>query len=296
MERFVDGYLAWLATNRGLARNTLEAYGKDLAVLVGFLAKRGIGEPRRVSTRDLQDYLGALRAEGLRPSSVARRFSAARGLFRFLEGEGTIRKNPADGIQAGRLPRRLPRPWSAADVRRLVEAPGDGPFAARDRAMLETLYGAGLRVSELVGLRLEQVNLEAGYLIVLGKGSKERPVPLGLPARKALRAWLEGGRAVLLRGCPSPWVFLNRFRGRMSRQGFWKMLRQRALALGLPNVSPHRLRHSFATHLLEGGADLRAVQAMLGHADIGTTQIYTEVARRRLREVHRQHHPRSRRR
>ena len=162
--------------------------------------------------------------------------------------------------------------------------------------MLEVLYGAGLRVSELVALRTQQVNLEGGYLLVIGKGNKERPVPIGLPAREALRVYLEGSRALLLRGRSSPYVFLTRRGGPMTRQGFWKMLRQRALILGLPPVSPHRLRHSFATHLLEGGADLRAVQAMLGHADIGTTQIYTEVARQKLRDVHRRFHPRAKRR
>jgi integrase/recombinase XerD len=162
--------------------------------------------------------------------------------------------------------------------------------------MLEALYGAGLRVSELVSLRLAQLNLDGGYVVVIGKGNKERPVPVGAPAREALRAYLEGPRAALLRGRASPCVFVTP-RGRpMSRQGFWKLLRQRALALGLPEVSPHRLRHSFATHLLEGGADLRAVQAMLGHADIATTQVYTDVARARLRDLHRRFHPRSKRR
>jgi integrase/recombinase XerD len=181
-------------------------------------------------------------------------------------------------------------------VRRLLEAAFDGAAGARDRAMLETLYGAGLRVSELVSLRLSQLNLDGGYVVVIGKGNKERPVPVGVPAREALRAYLEAPRAALLAGRASPHVFVTA-RGRaMSRQGFWKLLRRRALALGLPEVSPHRLRHSFATHLLEGGADLRAVQAMLGHSDIATTQIYTDVARTRLRELHRRFHPRATRR
>ena len=162
--------------------------------------------------------------------------------------------------------------------------------------MLETLYGAGLRVSELTTLCLNQLNLEGGYLLVVGKGNKERPVPIGVPAREALRAYLDGPRAELLRRRSSPYVFVTRRGSAMSRQGFWKLLGRRALKLGLPRVSPHRLRHSFATHLLDGGADLRAVQAMLGHADIATTQIYTDVARKKLREVHRKFHPRSTRR
>jgi integrase/recombinase XerD len=296
LDRSVDSYLATLATNRGLSRNTLDAYGQDLAVLVEFLLRRGRKRPREVSAADLVDYLGELRRRKLRAASVARRFSAARGLFRFLEGAGDIKKNPAADIQSERLPRRLPRPWTKEDVRRLLESPFEGERGARDRAMLETLYGAGLRVSELVALRLNQLNLEAGYLIVIGKGNKERPVPIGVRARDALRDYLAGSRASLLHQRSSPYVFVTPRGTSMTRQGFWKILGKRALALGLPKVSPHRLRHSFATHLLEGGADLRAVQTMLGHADIATTQIYTEVARTKLRQVHRQYHPRSTRR
>jgi integrase/recombinase XerD len=296
LDRAIDAYLDWLATNRGLARNTLEAYGKDLAVLSSFLAARGRSEARGITADDLVDYLGWLRDEQLKEASVARRFSAARGWLRFLESSGTLAKNPAAAVRSARLPRRLPKPWSRDDVRTLLDSRFEGPAGARDRAMFETLYGAGLRVSELVSLRLSQLNLEGGYLIVLGKGSKERPVPIGMPARDALRTYLGESRAQLLRGRTSPHVFVTP-RGRpMSRQGFWKLLRRRAAALGLPAVSPHRLRHSFATHLVEGGADLRAVQAMLGHVDIATTQIYTEVARKRLREVHRKFHPRSTRR
>jgi integrase/recombinase XerD len=285
-----------LATSRGLARNTLEAYGRDLALLLSFLARRGRGDPAAIVSEDLVDYLGWLRDRSLKPSTVARRFSAARGWLRFLESSGTLRRSPAAAVRSSRLPRRLPRPWGRDDVKKLLESTFVGPAGARDRAMLEALYGAGLRVSELVRLRLSQLNLEGGYVIVIGKGNKERPVPLGVPAREALRAYLEGPRGALLRGRASPFVFVTRRGGAMSRQGFWKLLGRRALALGLPRVSPHRLRHSFATHLLEGGADLRAVQAMLGHADIATTQIYTEVARGKLRELHRRYHPRSRRR
>jgi integrase/recombinase XerD len=296
LDRAIDAYLDWLATNRGLARNTLDAYGKDLAVLSSFLAARGRRSPRGVTGEDLVDYLGWLREEKLKEASVARRFSAARGWLRFLESSGTITKNPAATVRSARLPRRLPKPWTRDDVQALLDSRFEGAAGARDRAMFETLYGAGLRVSELVSLRLSQLNLEGGYLIVVGKGNKERPVPIGLPARDALGAYIAEPRAALLRGRVSPHVFVTP-RGRpMSRQGFWKLLRRRAFALGLPEVSPHRLRHSFATHLVEGGADLRAVQAMLGHVDIATTQIYTEVARKRLREVHRNFHPRAKRR
>jgi integrase/recombinase XerD len=296
LDRSVDAYLNYLAAGRGLARNTLDAYGRDLAVLVSFLSARGCVAPQAVRPDDLVDYLGWLRDRDLKAASVARRLSAARGWLRYLESTGALKKNPAASVRSSRLPRRLPRPWTREDVRQLLERPFEGRFAARDRAMLETLYGAGLRVSELVSLRLAQLNLDGGYVVVVGKGDKERPVPVGTPARAALRSYLDGARAALLRGRASPCVFVTP-RGRpMSRQGFWKLLRRRALVLGLPEVSPHRLRHSFATHLLEGGADLRAVQAMLGHADIATTQVYTDVARAKLRDLHRRFHPRSKRR
>jgi integrase/recombinase XerD len=293
VERFVDGYLRFLAANRGVSRNTLDAYGRDLAVLVSFLAERGVRDPRAVSPALLKDYLFRLGEMGLRPASIARRFSAARGFFRFLESEGTIRRNPASDIRTGRPSHRLPRSADRETLRRLIESTGGGPLGVRDRAMLEVLYGAGLRVSELVGLRLEQVNLEGGYVVVFGKGSRERAVPMGIPAREALLRYLQESRPRMLRGRASPYVFVTARGGPMTRQGFWKRLRKRCLEAGLAPLHPHRLRHSFATHLLEGGADLRAVQAMLGHADIGTTQIYTEVARRRLREVHRRFHPRA---
>jgi integrase/recombinase XerD len=296
LDRSVDAYLNYLATSRGLARNTLDAYGRDLALLLSFLSGRGCGGPASIRSEDLVDYLGWLRDRSLQPSTVARRFSAARGWLRFLEASGTLRRNPGAAVRSSRLPRRLPRPWARDDVRTLLDSPFGGRAGPRDRAMLETLYGAGLRVSELVRLRLAQLNLEGGYVLVIGKGNKERPVPLGIPAREALRAYLEEPRARLLRGRSSPFLFVTPRGGAMSRQAFWKLLRHRALALGLPPVSPHRLRHSFATHLLEGGADLRAVQAMLGHADIATTQVYTEVARAKLRELHRRYHPRSKRR
>jgi integrase/recombinase XerD len=296
LDRSVDTYLNFLAASRGLARNTLEAYGRDLALLVSFLAHRGRNDPASIRPEDLVEYLGWLRDQSLQPATVARRFSAARGWLRFLEASGALRRSPAAAVRSSRLPRRLPRPWTRDDVRKLLESSFVRPAGARDRAMLEALYGAGLRVSELVGLRLAQLNLDGGYVLVIGKGNKERPVPIGVPAREALRTYLDGARAALLRGKTSPYVFVTLRGGAMSRQGFWKLLRRRALVLGLPRVSPHRLRHSFATHLLEGGADLRAVQAMLGHADIATTQIYTEVARGKLRELHRRYHPRSKRR
>jgi integrase/recombinase XerD len=296
LDRAVDRWLALLATGRGLSANTLDAYGRDLAGLLEFLSGRGIDEPAAVEPGMLVDYLAHLRDRELAAAGIARRLSAVRGFFAFLEGDGVLERSPAAELRSGRRPRRLPRPWAREDVARLLDAPFAGDRGARDRAMLETIYGAGLRVSELVRLRIEQVNLVGGFLVAFGKGRKERAVPLGERARQAIVEWIEGPRGRLLRGGVSPWLFVG-LRGRpLTRQAFWKQLRRRALALGLPPVSPHRLRHSFATHLLEGGADLRAVQAMLGHADVATTQIYTEVARGRLREIHRRHHPRAKRR
>jgi integrase/recombinase XerD len=293
LDRAIDRYLATLATSRGLSANTLDAYGRDLAALAEFLTERDLTDPRQIDAAALVDYLAKMRERRLAPAGIARRLSAVRGFFRHLEAEGAIARSPAAELRGGKRPRRLPRPWTRDDVGRLLDAPFVGDRGARDRAMIETMYGAGLRVSELVKLRLEQVNLVGGYLIAFGKGRKERAVPLGQRAREAIAAYLEGPRGRLLRERQSPWLFISHRAKPLTRQAFWKSLGRRALALGLPPISPHRLRHSFATHLLEGGADLRAVQAMLGHADIGTTQIYTEVARGRLREIHRRHHPRA---
>jgi integrase/recombinase XerD len=222
--------------------------------------------------------------------------AAIRGLFAFLEQAGLITANPATLLHVRKVSGKLPRPVGQADVRRLLEVTGDGaPRALRDHGMLELLYATGLRVSELVGLRTQALDLEAGHVRVLGKGSRERVVPMGSAARAAMMNYLERARPVLLRGRRSPYVFVSARGQPLTRQGFWKCLKRYVRALGLPEgVSPHSLRHSFATHLLEGGADLRAVQAMLGHADIGTTQIYTHVVPDRLRAVYRKHHPRAR--
>ncbi len=293
LDRAIDRYLATLATSRGLSANTLDAYGRDLAAMAEFLIERDLTDPRQIDAAALVDYLAKMRERRLAPAGIARRLSAVRGFFRHLETEGAIARSPAAELRGGKRPRRLPRPWTRDDVGRLLDAPFVGDRGARDRAMIETMYGAGLRVSELVKLRLEQVNLVGGYLIAFGKGRKERAVPLGQRAREAIAAYLDGPRGRLLRERQCPWLFVSHRAKPLTRQAFWKSLGRRALALGLPPISPHRLRHSFATHLLEGGADLRAVQAMLGHADIGTTQIYTEVARGRLREIHRRHHPRA---
>ncbi len=291
----VDCYLDYLSAERGLAAATVAAYASDLTRMAEFLEKAGIREVGRITALDLRAYLQRLEQAGLSARSRARALSAVRGFFRFLARENQVRENPAAEIRFPRLGARLPRALGVVETEQLVTAPGReaGPLAMRDAAMLELAYAGGLRVSELVGLRVEQVNLEAGFLIVVGKGSKERAVPVGRKARERLLAYLAEARPGLLRGKPSPYLFVNRFGRPMTRRAFWGIVRKYARTCGLPGaVSPHTLRHAFATHLLERGADLRAVQMMLGHADISTTQVYTHVSRARLREIHRRFHPR----
>jgi len=228
------------------------------------------------------------------PSSRARTLSAVRGFFKFMVREDKLESSPVRDLHTGRRRRPIPKQLATAEIEALLEASaGDQPLALRDRAMLEMLYGCGLRVSELIGLTAAELHLEQGYLAVVGKGSKERAVPVGRAAQQALREYLERGRPLLDPVGRARALFVSRSGKRISRQGFWKRLRQLADKAGLARVSPHVLRHSFATHLLEGGADLRSVQMLLGHADITTTQIYTHVAGGRLSEVHRQHHPRA---
>lgn len=296
LDQGVDAYLTHLAAERGLARHTVDSYARDLAQLTGHLEKRAATHVDQVTLSHLQAFVGCLAAKGRSPRSRARCVAAVRGLFGFLEQAGWLRTNPATLLQVRRVSGRLPQPLGQADVRRLLGAAGDAaPRALRDQSMLELLYATGLRVSELVGLRTEALDLEAGHVRVLGKGSRERVVPVGSVARSALLAYLDRARPALLRGRQSPYVFVTAWGRPLTRQGFWKLLKRYVKALGLPSrVGPHSLRHSFATHLLEGGADLRAVQAMLGHADIGTTQIYTHVVPERLRAVYRSHHPRAR--
>lgn len=294
MNRHVDSFLGYLAAERGLAPNTLEAYGRDLARYLDFLERQGAARPEEVTSALILHFLGELTAAGLAARSRARTLAAVRMFHRFLLTEGYAPENPASRIEIPRGLHRLPQTLSPAEVERLLAAPtGADPLERRDRAMLELLYATGLRVSELVGLRLPDLQLDAGYLRPLGKGSKQRIVPLGETAQAELASYLREARPRLLREKEVLFVFLNRSGKGLTRQGFWKIIKRRALEAGiLKNITPHTLRHSFATHLLENGADLRSVQTMLGHADISTTQIYTHVTRERLRKIHEQYHPR----
>ncbi|MDD3651411.1 site-specific tyrosine recombinase XerD [Immundisolibacter sp.] len=289
IERFLDGL--WL--ERGASRLTLAAYRGDLAAFATHLAARGV-TLAGASRADLLAYLAAPAQAALAPRSLARRLSALRSFYRYLVREGLLQEDPSARIDSPRLGRPLPKTLSEDDVERLLAAPtGDTPEAVRDAAMLELLYASGLRVSELVGLRLAQLDLNRGVLVVLGKGARERLVPVGETALARIEVYLAAARGALLAGQISDALFVTRRGGPMTRQAFWQRLRLHARAAGFERLpSPHTLRHAFATHLLNHGADLRAVQMLLGHADLSTTQIYTHVARERLKALHARHHPR----
>lgn len=290
----VDGYLDHLATERGLSRNSLEAYGNDLRRFLAAMTRAKRQAASGVERSDLVTFLESIEVEGLAPSSRARCLSAVRGFFKHLVREGRLSSSPVRDLKAGRRGRPMPKFLSVEDVVSLLAAAGgDEILGFRDRAMLELIYGCGLRVSEAVCLTASGLHLEQGYITVIGKGSKERAVPLGGMAAEAVREYMVRSRPMLDPASRARALFLGRAGRGLTRQGFWKRLKTLALKAGLPPLSPHVLRHSFATHLVEGGADLRSVQLMLGHADITTTQIYTHVAAGRLSEVHRKHHPRS---
>jgi len=293
LDPVLDLYLSHLRIEKGLSPNSVEAYGSDVRAYLGALDRMGITSWEEVGRAEVRAHLAGLVRAGLSPRSQARALSAIRGLHRLLAAERVAPADPTEEIDSPRTGRPLPGLLSREEIGRLLEGP-DGRSAAglRDRAMLELLYATGLRVSELVSLELNDLDLEARVLRARGKGNKERLVPVGVPAAEAVRAYL-GVRERLLRGKRSRDLFVTPRGRRLTRQGFAKLLRRYARGAGIRRpVSPHKLRHSFATHLLEGGADLRAVQAMLGHADVSTTQIYTHLERSHLKRLHERCHPR----
>jgi integrase/recombinase XerD len=291
LERFAD----FLALEQGASPRTSEAYLRDVERLAQFARVKGAVSPIDVTSRTLRDFVYHLKDVGLAPASIRRNISAVRTYFRFLMGDGLVVRDPSERLETPKRWRTLPEVLSVDEITRLLAAPTfDEPLAFRDRAMLELAYGAGLRVSEWISLSTRDVMLEEALVRVFGKGSKERLVPIGRSAIGAVALYVRELRPRLERGEGKGMLFLNA-RGRpLTRMGAWKILRRYVDIAGITkHVSPHTLRHSFATHLLEGGADLRAVQEMLGHADISTTQIYTHVDREYLRKVHRQYHPRA---
>ena len=294
----VQQFLDHLRVERELSVATLAAYGHDLAAFARFAAARNLTDLASIRPIHILDYLSVLTGNALSARSQARALVAMLQLFRFLKMERLCETNPTEDVDLPRFGRPLPSFLTVAEVDLLLAAPDRRTDrGARDGTMLETLYATGLRVSELVKLRLPDINFEAGYLITVGKGGKQRLVPLGEAAVAALRSYVEGQRPHFLRpgrGANTDALFLTRLGRRMTRQGFWKILGSYARAAGIrKEISPHKLRHSFATHLVERGADLRAVQSMLGHADIGTTEIYTHLSRAHLRTVYDRFHPRA---
>jgi integrase/recombinase XerD len=292
--REVELWLEALAVERGLSPRTLEAYRGDLTRTGEWLEREQLSALHEARSAELAAYLRDLHKQGRNPRSIARALSALRSFFAFRSGEGERQDDPTVHLETPKRLRRLPKVLDEEEVRRLLAAPDTAtPEGFRDRTMLELLYATGLRVSELVGLRLAQLRLDGGFLIAFGKGSKERVVPVGETAEQWLRRYLAEMRPRQARGRHDA-VFVTRRGGAMTRQGFWKRLKALGRAAGIERpLSPHVLRHSFATHLLEHGADLRSVQAMLGHADISTTEIYTHVHRERLRRVYDRFHPRA---
>jgi integrase/recombinase XerD len=293
LDAHLEHFYHHLSAERGLSPLTLESYARDLQDFREFLEARRYASWQEVSLADLEHYLAAIAARGLSARSRARRLSALRQFYRFLQREEAAPANPVELLDSPRLPRKLPRVLGEAEVAALLEAPDPAtPAGLRDGALLEVLYATGLRVSELVGLTLKQVDLRRGVVRPRGKGSKERVVPMVARAVERLELYLSQGRPLLLKGRESPYLFVNRRGGKLSRQGFWKLLKAHARGVGVQDLSPHVLRHSFATHLLSRGANLRVLQLLLGHADLATTQIYTHLDAARLRRVHRKAHPR----
>ena len=293
----IDDFIASLRFERSMAENTCAAYGRDLRFFAEFLGKRGVSESADVTRAEIDAYLGEEREEGKKSTTRARRMAAIRMWLKFLKERRYIRKNPAELIDAPKKAKALPKVLSEEETFRMLDAvSGKDPRELRDRAMLEVMYGCGLRVSELCALSTDDIIADGELLRVLGKGSKERVVPIGKAAGRALTDYFASARDVFTKGDPSvTTVFVTRLRKPFTRQAVFKMIKERATAVGIDakRISPHVLRHCFASHMLQHGADIRAIQELLGHADIGTTQIYTHVDTHRFGELHRRFHPRA---
>lgn len=294
MEQLLDQFLHYLIVEKGLSKNTIEAYSHGLSRFLNHLRGKGVEEIQEVGKFDVRGFLLALKKKNLSAKTIVRNLVAIRTFFRFMVQEGILETNPVEELESPKVAKTLPEILTLKEIEQVLEQPDlQTPLGMRDRAMLEMLYATGMRVSELTHLPTHQVNLEGGYVLLYGKGSKERIVPLGSEAMKWVTLYLKESRGILAKGKESPSLFINRSGKGMSRQRFWKNLKEYARRAGLrKRITPHLLRHSFASHLLEGGADLRSVQMMLGHVDISTTQIYTHVTGERLKKIHKQYHPR----
>ncbi|UFJ42871.1 site-specific tyrosine recombinase XerD [Brevibacillus humidisoli] len=295
MDLLIDNFTHFLAVEKGLAANTLESYQRDLVMYVSYLRDQGIEQIEQTSRAHIVGYLMMLQEKGRATATLSRNMASIRAFYQFLVRDKYLDKDPSIHLETPKIEKRLPKVLTIDEVERLLEGPPlHHPAGIRDKAMLELLYATGIRVSELVNLNLGDVNLEMGFLKCMGKGSKERIIPLGKIAIEIVRQYMETGRPRLFKGKTETALFLNHLGKRISRQGFWKIIKKYAQQANIrTEITPHTLRHSFATHLLENGADLRSVQEMLGHADISTTQIYTHVTRTRIKDVYAKTHPRA---
>jgi len=295
MQKQLQEYSNYLAVEKGLAKNTLESYRRDLNKFIKFMQKRKINDPGEIDRESLSIFIGELKKNGSATATISRCIASIRSFFNFLLQEGIIESNPALELESPRIEKKLPRILTTEEVDKLLCQPKPSDHnGLRDRAMLELLYASGIRVSELVSLNITDFDPIVGYLRCRGKGMKERIVPIGSIAINYVNDYLDKSRAKLLKENGDPALFVNQHGCRMTRQGFWKILKKYVRKSSISgDVTPHTLRHSFATHLLENGADLRSVQEMLGHSDISTTQIYTQITRRKIREVYDKTHPRA---
>lgn len=295
MKSLVEEFIHYLAVERGLADNTLDSYNRDLNQFLGFLEQEKIPDVQKATRNMVMSYLLFLQKRGRATATISRHLAALKSFYHFLLKEKYIQKDPTANLESPKLEKKLPKVLAVNEVEMLLNQPiGPDPATLRDKAMLELLYATGIRVSELIQLDINHINIDMGYIRCFGKGSKERIVPVGSFARRCVDEYLQKGRTKIIKTKTEQALFVNQHGRRLTRQGFWKIIKKYARRAGISKViTPHTLRHSFATHLLENGADLRSVQEMLGHADITTTQIYTHLTKGRLREVYAKSHPRA---
>lgn len=295
MDKWIKNFIYYLEVEKGLSKNTLESYGRDLRNFFSYLMNHDCNEVGKINRQSIVSYILSLQKKGRAPSTISRNLASIRSFYQFLLQEQVVSQNPCAELESPRQEKKLPEILSVKEVNILLDQPDASAVAGRrDKAMLEVLYATGIRVSELINLNIDDLKLDTGYLRCWGKGNKERIVPLGKEAIKAVACYLDKSRPSLAKDLSQEALFLNQHGSRLTRQGFWKIIKKYAERSNLGcSITPHTLRHSFATHLLENGADLRSVQEMLGHADISTTQIYTHITRNKLRGVYDKAHPRA---